>query len=159
MQMTDHSLIKLSRFSPVRLSGLTCALVMLAVSPGLTAQSGPSPFVQSANNSTDYSTTIAQGSIFVLFGQNMGPATTVGVSTFPLPPVLGGTSLTITSGSTKLPCPMIYSSCHQVAAILPSNTPVGSVEISVTISATQEPSDRVLPAGLTSVSSWRLSAV
>ena len=44
---------------------------------------------------------IAQGSIFVVFGSNMGPATlqTAGGS-YPLPTTLGGTTVKITSGST-----------------------------------------------------------
>ncbi len=94
--------------------------------PGLLAQNGPPVFVNSANNSADYSTTIAQGSLLVVFGNNMGPASLVKVSSFPLQNVLAGTSVTVTSGSTKLNCPMIYTSALQVAAILPSNTPAGA---------------------------------
>jgi uncharacterized protein (TIGR03437 family) len=68
---------------------------------------------------------IAQGSIFVLFGQRMGPAT-LAQAGFPLPNTLGGTSIRVTSGGTTVDCPIIYTSAGQVAAILPSNTPVNA---------------------------------
>src|ERR1700728_3091107 len=100
---------------------------LLAVSR-LTAQP---PEVFSANNSADYSATVAQGSLFVVFGYNLGPANLVQVSAFPLPNVLSGTSVTVTSGSTTLNCPMIYTSIGQVAAILPSNTPIGTANVTV----------------------------
>jgi len=106
--------------------------IAIFAATGLTAQSGPPPEVYSANSSADYSTTIAQGSLFVVFGFDMGPANLVEISAFPLPNVLSGTSVTVTSGSTTLNCPMIYTSNAQVAAILPSSTPVGTAVITVT---------------------------
>ncbi len=113
--------------------GFACLAAL--VSPALRAQSGPPPFVNSANNSADYSTTFAQGSLFVVFGENLGPAMLVQVTAFPLPNVLSGTSVTVTSGSTTLNCPMIYTSSSQVAAILPSNTPAGTATITVSYNA------------------------
>jgi uncharacterized protein (TIGR03437 family) len=106
-------------------------LVAAFTSQSLSAQSIPPPYVQSANNSADYSTTIAQGSLFTVFGYDLGPAQLLEVSAFPLPNMLSGTSVTVTSGSTTLNCPMIYASIGQVAAILPSNTPVGTAGITV----------------------------
>jgi uncharacterized protein (TIGR03437 family) len=128
-------------FSPTRACRLLSVgfvfTAMLAPS-GLMAQ--PSALVYSANSSADYSTTIAQGSLFVVFGYNLGPANLVQVSAFPLPDVLSGTSVTVTSGTTTiLNCPMIYSSNTQVAAILPSNTPLGIVTITVAINGTTLP--------------------
>src|ERR1035438_1607680 len=113
-----------------RLLTVVSGLAVL-VSPGLRAQSSPPPEVYSANNSADYSTTIAQGSLFAVFGYYLGPANLVEVSAFPLPNVLSGTSVTVTSGSTTLNCPMIYTLIGQVAAILPSNTPPGTANITV----------------------------
>ena len=110
------------------------AVMALGFAPGLFAQTGPPVFVNSANNSADYSTTVAQGSLFVVFGNNMGPATLVEVSQFPLQTVLAGTSVTVTSGSATLNCPMVYTSSAQVAAILPSNTPVGAATVTVSYS-------------------------
>jgi uncharacterized protein (TIGR03437 family) len=119
--------------------GLVIA-AMLSVLPCLQAQSGlPPPFVDSANDSADYSTTVAQGSLFVVFGSFLGPANLVQVSAFPLPNVLAGTSVTVSFGSTTLNCPMIYTSSGQVAAILPSNTPAGTAKVTVAYNGKTDP--------------------
>ena len=114
-----------------------CLIICLLAGPGLRAQ-----IIQSANNSADYSTTIAQGSLFVVFGGALGPVNLVQVSAFPLPNTLAGTSVTVTSlksGSTTLNCPMIYTSSGLVAAILPSNTPPGPAVINILLSGTNIP--------------------
>ena len=75
---------------------------------------------------------IAQGSMFVVYGSNMGvPAS---VKSFPLPTSQGlaGTSIKVTSGSTTVDAIMIYTTPGQVAAILPSNTPVGTGTLTLT---------------------------
>jgi uncharacterized protein (TIGR03437 family) len=105
--------------------------VFLGLALHVQAQSGPPPVVFSVNNSADYSTTVAQGSLIVVFGENLGPANLVQVSQFPLTTNLAGTSVTVTAGSVILNCPMLYTSAGQVAAILPSNTPLGTVSVSV----------------------------
>jgi uncharacterized protein (TIGR03437 family) len=71
---------------------------------------------------------IAQGSIFVAYGSYLGPASLVEVSALPLPTTAGlaGTSITITVGATTVTAPIIYTSAEQVAAIMPSTTPVGN---------------------------------
>jgi len=74
---------------------------------------------------------IAQGSIFVIFGRNMGP-TTLAQATFPLPTVLAGTSVRVTVGGQTVDCYLIYTSAGQVAAVLPSRTPVGTGTVTVT---------------------------
>ena len=107
--------------------------VAMLATPGLQAQSGPPPEVYSANSSADYSTTIAQGSLFVVFGYNLESRRSGTGLRFPLPNVLAGTSVTVQSGSTTLNSPMIYTSNAQVAAILPSNTPVGVAVIAVAL--------------------------
>lgn len=77
---------------------------------------------------------IAQGSIFVVFGQNLGPASLVQVSSFPLPTSQGlaGTSIRVTVGGTSLNAIMLYTSASQVAAVLPSNTPLGNGLLTIT---------------------------
>src|SRR5271163_2596091 len=74
---------------------------------------------------------IAQGSIFAIFGTNLGPSTLQEAGAFPLPTNLGGTSVTIKSGSQTFQAPIIYSIATQVAAILPSTVPVGPVSATV----------------------------
>jgi uncharacterized protein (TIGR03437 family) len=78
---------------------------------------------------------IAQGSIFTIFGSNLGPTTYVQVDSFPLPtapPGLAGTSISVTVGSTTVNAIMLWTLNTQVAAVLPSNTPVGAGTVRLT---------------------------
>jgi uncharacterized protein (TIGR03437 family) len=77
---------------------------------------------------------IAQGSIFVIFGDNLGPASIVQVSQFPLPTTAGlaGTSVRVTVNGTTVNAIMLYTLKTQVAAVLPSNTPLGTGTVTVT---------------------------
>lgn len=75
---------------------------------------------------------IAQGSMFVLFGRRMGPPALNIVSAFPLPTNLSGTTVRVTVGGTTVNAIMIYTSDFQVAAILPSSTPAGNGTLTVT---------------------------
>lgn len=75
---------------------------------------------------------IAQGSIFVIFGSNMGPATLTQVQAYPLTNALAGTSVSITVNGTTTQALMIYTSAGQVGALLPSTTPVGTGTVTVT---------------------------
>jgi uncharacterized protein (TIGR03437 family) len=77
---------------------------------------------------------IAQGSLFIVFGQNMGPAKIVQVSSFPLPTSAGlaGTSIQITINGTSVDAIMLYTLATQVAAVLPSSTPIGTGTMTVT---------------------------
>ncbi len=79
---------------------------------------------------------IAQGSLFVVFGSGMGPAQIQYASSFPLPVNLLGTSVSVTVNGTTVQCPMIYTLDGQIAAILPSNTPVGSGTMVVSYNGT-----------------------
>lgn len=75
---------------------------------------------------------IAQGSIFSIFGDGLGPAPYVQADQLPLPVKLGGTSVTVTVGSTSVSAIVVLAYRYQVNAILPSNTPVGSGSLRVT---------------------------
>ena len=79
---------------------------------------------------------VAQGSIFTLTGSGLGPASLQQVQAYPLPTTqgLGGTTIQVTVGSTTETCIMIYTVGTQVAAILPSATPVGSGTLTLTYS-------------------------
>lgn len=78
---------------------------------------------------------IAQGSMFILFGQNLGPSTQANANSFPLPTNLGGTSISATVGGTAVDAIMLYSTSTQVAAILPSNTPIGAGTLTLTFNS------------------------
>jgi len=77
---------------------------------------------------------VAQGSLFIVFGQNLGPAKIVQVSSFPLPTSQGlsGTSIQVTVNGTTVDAIMLYTLATQVAAVLPSKTPTGTGTITVT---------------------------
>jgi hypothetical protein len=78
---------------------------------------------------------IAQGALFVVKGKNLGPANAVVASAFPLPISIGGTSIQVTVGGTTVAAIMYYSLAGQIAAILPSRTPVGTGTLIVTTTA------------------------
>jgi len=75
---------------------------------------------------------IAQGSMFVIFGAGMGPASLVQAGGFPLPTALSGTSVRVTVGATAVDAFLVYTYASQVAAVLPSVTPTGIGLLSVT---------------------------
>jgi uncharacterized protein (TIGR03437 family) len=67
---------------------------------------------------------IAQGSILIVSGHGLGPATPV-VGTFPLTTTLAGASLNVTVGGTVI-SPFIFSArADEITALLPSQTPEG----------------------------------
>lgn len=76
---------------------------------------------------------IAQGSIFSIFGVDIGPAVGVGVTAFPLGNNLGRVEITVTplGGGPVLNAIPVFVLFKQINAIMPSNAPVGFVEIRV----------------------------
>jgi uncharacterized protein (TIGR03437 family) len=115
-----------------------CLLILFLILTATAVAQNPSISAAGILNSASYAyvglpnSAIAQGSIFVIFGTNMGPSTLQQISAFPLPTNLAGTSIKVTVGGTTVNCIMIYTSANQVAAILPSNTPIGSGTLTVT---------------------------
>ncbi len=73
---------------------------------------------------------LAQGAIFNVFGSGLGPATLL-AAPLPLPTQLGGTTVDVTVGAITVQAPMFYTVASQLAAILPSNTPVGTGTVTV----------------------------
>ncbi len=114
---------------------LSTALLALAAGSTLFAQ----PAVNDGGilNAASYTSSrlpggaIARGSIFVVFGARMGQAT-LAQAGFPLPNTLAGTSVRVTSGGQTLDCPLVYVVAGQLAAILPSTTPLGNATLTVT---------------------------
>src|ERR1035441_7520267 len=74
---------------------------------------------------------IARGSIFTIFGANLGPTTGVQVSAFPLGTTLAGVSVRVSQGSTSVDAFPLYVRNDQVNVIMPSNVPLGNVSIQV----------------------------
>ena len=108
-------------------------LVAPVLSRGLQAQ----PVVNIVVNAASYrfpalpQSDIAQGSMFVIFGQQLGPAT-LQLATAPFGLQLAGTSIRVSGGGVTADAVPIYTSATQVAAILPSRIPPGDATITVT---------------------------
>jgi uncharacterized protein (TIGR03437 family) len=80
---------------------------------------------------------IAQGSIAIAKGKNLGPDN-IAVDKNPFQNVtLGGTSVAITVGGTTTAGLMYYTSFDQIAFLVPSNTPTGTGTITVTYGGQQ----------------------
>ena len=119
----------------VRLKAWVGVVVLLSA-PSVFA-ANPAIAASGVKNAASYSDpalpngAIAQGSIFNVFGSNMGPASLAYASALPLPTTLSGTQVSVTVNGSTVQCFMIYTSAGQVAAILPSTTPVGTGTITV----------------------------
>jgi uncharacterized protein (TIGR03437 family) len=100
------------------------------------------PVIKSILNNASYivsplpGSSIAQGSIFAVFGTNMGPSALVQAG-FPLPTDLSGTSIRISASGNNVSAFLIYTSAGQLAAVLPSDTPVGPALARVTYNGAQ----------------------
>jgi uncharacterized protein (TIGR03437 family) len=65
---------------------------------------------------------IAQGSIFTIYGTDLGPSSSPALA-YPLETTLGGVSVQISSGGTALNAIPIFVGPNQINAILPGSTP------------------------------------
>lgn len=76
---------------------------------------------------------LALGSVFTVYGTNLGPAALQQAS-LPLPTTAGlaGTSVTIKVNGTTVQAPMIFTIASQIAGVVPSNTPTGNGSMTVT---------------------------
>ena len=76
---------------------------------------------------------IARGSIFTIFGRDLGPPEGVPpVLAFPLQTELAGVSIEVCQGGSCLPAIPLFVIEGQVNAIMPSGAPLGQVSIRVT---------------------------
>lgn len=74
---------------------------------------------------------IAQGSIFSIYGSNLGPSSSPGQA-YPLQTTLGGVSVQVNSGGTTLNAIPIFVGPSVVNAVLPGSTPIGTTTLAVT---------------------------
>jgi uncharacterized protein (TIGR03437 family) len=74
---------------------------------------------------------IAQGSLFSIFGSNLGPSTSPALA-FPLSTTLGGVSIDVYQDHQVVSAIPVFVSGSQVNAIMPSDAPLGTVSITVT---------------------------
>jgi uncharacterized protein (TIGR03437 family) len=88
--------------------------------------------VANAASNLTFNAPVAQGSVFVIKGSGLGPASIVVSTTAFQTTNLSGTSVSISVNGTIVNAPMYYTSDTQVAALLPSNTPTGTGTFTVT---------------------------
>ena len=93
-------------------------------------------------NGASYLPGIAPGSIFVVKGSGLGPATLLEASSLPYQTSLSNTSITFTpaAGGAGIQALMVYTWDAQLAALLPSSAAPGNYNVTVTYnSATSAP--------------------
>jgi uncharacterized protein (TIGR03437 family) len=75
---------------------------------------------------------VAQGALFLVVGRNVGPAELT-KATFPLPTAegLAGVTVQASVGGAIVDCIMVSASATELAAILPSSTPLGTGTVTV----------------------------
>ena len=108
----------------------------LQIAVTLTVSAAGAPVITPGGivNATGYQTTLAPDTVFVIFGNNMGPAVLQAASAPTYPSSLGGTSITFAPQPAGVPITarMIYSSAGQIAGLLPSSISAGTYAVSVT---------------------------
>ena len=82
---------------------------------------------------------IAQGSVFSIYGSNLGPTNGVQVNAFPLQTTFQNVSIKVFQRNTSVDALPIYVSATQINAIMPSNAPLGRVSVQVTYNAPSLP--------------------
>ncbi|HEY4362343.1 MAG TPA: hypothetical protein VGN17_15315 [Bryobacteraceae bacterium] len=116
--------------SSISIGGVTTGLVIIQVFSGPTitnVENAASNIAAALPNSG-----IAQGAIFVLQGINLGPAA-ISIASSPFQSTsLSGTSISVTISGTTVAPTLYYTSAAQVAALMPSNTPLGTGTVTVT---------------------------
>ena len=119
-------------------SGNSGSLTLQYTSFGAPAGGANAPMISAIENAATNvppglpNAAIAQGALFVVKGKNLGPASVVVATAFPLSTSIGGTSMKVTVGGTTVNVIMYYSLAAQIAGILPSKTPAGTGTLTVT---------------------------
>lgn len=133
--MLDSPFLRRAALVTIRVAYASAA--WLALAAGLSAQNTPLIYNRSTTNGGSYmpaglpNGAIAQGSIFTVFGNRLGPSTGVSANSFPLGTTLGGTSINVVQGSTTVAAIPVYVANGQINAIMPSNAPLGNASLQV----------------------------
>jgi uncharacterized protein (TIGR03437 family) len=75
---------------------------------------------------------IAQGAIFAIYGSNLASSKSAGQIQYPLAPALNEVSVNVIVNGTITHPFLYYVTPNQLGAVLPSNTPAGTGQITVT---------------------------
>lgn len=79
---------------------------------------------------------IAQGSVFSIFGSGLGPGSSPPLTSFPLSTTLGGVSIKVSQGSNSVNAIPLFVNPGQINALMPSNAPLGLDSVQVTFNGT-----------------------
>lgn len=79
---------------------------------------------------------LARGSFFTIYGTDIGPTVPSQATSYPLPDTMGGVVVTISQGSVSRRAILHFVSSTQVNGIIPSNAPLGDVQVTVTFNGT-----------------------
>jgi uncharacterized protein (TIGR03437 family) len=103
------------------------------------ANTAPAPVIAGISNAASYipssleAGAIAQGSFFSIFGTDLGPPNPGATAqSFPLATTLAGVSVTVTGSGRSVPAIPQFVAQFQINAIMPSNAPTGTVQVTVT---------------------------
>jgi uncharacterized protein (TIGR03437 family) len=117
------------------------SLALIAVSSAMHAQ--PAIYSRGVVNAANFAPvglpngSIAQGSLFSIFGASLGPAQGVTAGSFPLQTTLGNVSITVGQGAAAVKAIPYFVSAGLVNAIMPSNAPLGLQPVYVTYNSVQ----------------------
>ncbi len=76
---------------------------------------------------------IARGSMFAVFGSNLGPASAVVATELPLTAELGGAAVEVAVGGVTRQAYLLVASAGQLAAVMPSDVPAGDGTLTVIV--------------------------
>ncbi len=79
---------------------------------------------------------IARGSIFAIFGRDLGPAESATVSSFPLGTSFENVSIEVCASGNCTQAIPIYVQAGQINGVMPSDAPMGAVSVRVTYNGT-----------------------
>ena len=74
---------------------------------------------------------IGRGSLFWIFGRNLGPADAESADGFPLNKTLGGVGINVAQGRVTVQAYPLYVQEDSILAVMPSNAPLGTVTVQV----------------------------
>lgn len=120
--------------------------VSIGTALAVAIQASPAIYLHSVVNAASYYApglpggSIAQGSMFTIFGSGLGPSQPATQSSFPLATNFSGVSIQVTQGTTSVNAIPLYVSASQINAIMPSNVPLGWSSVLVTFNSKSNPS-------------------
>jgi uncharacterized protein (TIGR03437 family) len=118
-----------SRSGTLTVAGLTFTLTQSGGASATGPNISQGGIVNAASNRGG---TIARGSFFTIYGSRLGPAAYQQARDYPIPDTMGGVVVNVARGSYNRRAFLHFVSDPQINAILPSDVPLGDVQLTVT---------------------------